>query len=460
MRTVRPGALLRAALITGAALTVLTSAGCAAGDGPSATNHRVFVDVKDAASILKGQDVRVAGRKVGRISAVAPTDRGRGVQLQLALDDSAWPLPHGTRVALRWGGTASFLNRYVDLRIGPPAASKLGDGATLPASSSNIPTEFDTLFATFNRSTRQRLKAVLDNGGATLSAARRPLRQALGSAPPAVENASAAIGDLQASQRSLDALVGSTAHVVEALHRADPRLEQLISNTGITLGATARESAALKQTLSALPGTLAQTRQIAVRATSTLTAGDRLLTRLSPGVAQLRRLPVPLNRLLSSLVTVGPDATATLDTAAKETPDITRFVGRATSALPIVDSVARQGTKALNCVRPYTPEITAFFSNWGDFISQVDAKDHLIRANIQSLVPAAAPVMPYDSAEAVRRFPGLRYAFPRPPGYDAGQPWFLPECHAGKDALDPSKDPESTPPSAREQPPSIRKGSP
>jgi hypothetical protein len=37
---------------------------------------------------------------------------------------------------------------------------------------------------------------------------------------------------------------------------------------------------------------------------------------------------------------------------------------------------------------------------------------------------------------------GLTYAFPRPPGDSAGQPWFLPECGITKDAYDPSKDPE------------------
>ncbi|MEA2273229.1 MAG: hypothetical protein QOI98_1937, partial [Solirubrobacteraceae bacterium] len=36
----------------------------------------------------------------------------------------------------------------------------------------------------------------------------------------------------------------------------------------------------------------------------------------------------------------------------------------------------------------------------------------------------------------------LKYAMPRPPGLNAGQPWFQPQCGAGPDSLDPSKDPE------------------
>jgi hypothetical protein len=31
---------------------------------------------------------------------------------------------------------------------------------------------------------------------------------------------------------------------------------------------------------------------------------------------------------------------------------------------------------------------------------------------------------------------------PRPPGWNEGKPWFLPQCGAGPDAVDPTKDPE------------------
>jgi hypothetical protein len=68
--------------------------------------------------------------------------------------------------------------------------------------------------------------------------------------------------------------------------------------------------------------------------------------------------------------------------------------------------------------------------------------------------------MPYASATAVKTFPGLRYAFPRPPGYNADQPWFLPECKAGRDALDPTKDPESRPFPVSQLLPAMRKAKP
>jgi phospholipid/cholesterol/gamma-HCH transport system substrate-binding protein len=455
VRTLNP---LRALLLP-VALAALVIALTGSGGDRSSGNH-VFVVVRDANSFIDGQLVRAAGRPVGRVTRVEPIERGRRARVRLRIDDDVWPLTRGTKVSLRWGGTVSFLNRYIDLQRGRVGAPQLRNGATIPARDTNVPVEFDELFASFDAPTRRRLKSFLDTAGPALAVSERPLRASLRHAPPAVTNASAVIGDLGASERSLDTLVGATANVVNALHRSDPALQDVIGDTGSTLGATAAESTAIRTALHDLPSTLMQTRAIAARATRTLNAGDRLLTRLEPGVTEARRLPEPLNDLLSALVSIEPDATATLARVTRDAPSITRLARRATSLLPTIDGVARQGDQALNCIRPYAPEVGAFFSNWGDFISQVDGKDHLIRANIQAIVPAPAPVMPYASATAVKTFPGLRYAFPRPPGYNADQPWFLPECRAGRDALDPTKDPESRPFPISQLLPSMRKAKP
>lgn len=415
--------------------------------GPAAygATHSVFVDVRDANSFMQGQLVRAGGRRVGKIVKVVPIDGGRRARIEMRVGDAVWPLTRGTKVSLRWGGTVSFLNRYIDIRPGASGAPAYPDGVTIPARDVEVPVEFDEVFGTFNKATRQTLESFLDTAGPALALTRRPLRRALREAPPAVTNASAVVRDLAAQEQALDTLVGSTAGVVSALDRADPEIASLISDAGTTLGATAAESERLGETLAQLPSTLASARMISRRATGTLSEADRLLTRIAPGVSALRRLPRPLNALLANLIAVELDGTAALARAAKDAPSITRLARDATALLPIVDGVATQADRALECIRPYTPEIAAFFSNWGDFISLVDAKDHVVRANIQAVVPALGATMPYTTATAVKAFPGLRYAFPRPPGYNADQPWFLPGCRAGRDALDPTKDPEARP---------------
>ena len=76
-------------------------------------------------------------------------------------------------------------------------------------------------------------------------------------------------------------------------------------------------------------------------------------------------------------------------------------------------------------------------------MSPVDNQDHLIRAQIQSFLPANNNSTLYTPEYAVTHFPGITYGFPRPPGELAGQPWFQPQCGVTQASLDPSKDREA-----------------
>jgi hypothetical protein len=111
--------------------------------------------------------------------------------------------------------------------------------------------------------------------------------------------------------------------------------------------------------------------------------------------------------------------------------------------MPQVASIGRQSTKELKCIRPYSADIIAFFTNWGDFLSYTDGRDKFIRANVQSFMPAPVNIATYNSAEASKAWPGMRFGFPRPPGYNVGKPEFIPDCGAGRDAIDPAFDAES-----------------
>jgi phospholipid/cholesterol/gamma-HCH transport system substrate-binding protein len=433
----------RLAAAAAAALAGTVFAVAVVGSGGGGESHHVYVTVRDATNVIAGQEVRAAGQKVGVIAAMDPIRRGRAVRLELRLEDTAWPLPQGTRFALRWGGTISYSNRFIALRRGPTGAPAIPDGSTIPASSFTLPVEYDQLVGTFTPKVRRDLKTLIHRGGVAFTTARPDLRRALAAAPPAVTQASAVMRDLAADQRALDTLVRSSDGVVGAVHAADPGIGRLVSGAATTFDTTAREVTALRATLHRTPGTLAAVRRTLAHADGTLAAAADLTDRLAPGVTQVRKLASPLNSVLGTVVRVAPDAKATLATARRATPDLNPLLTRATRLMPQLGSIGRQSVAQLKCIRPYTPDIVAFFTNWGDFLSPTDGKDKYIRANVQMLTPAPFNAIEANSGEIAKAFPGLRYAFPRPPGYNAGQPWFLPECGAGPEALDPSKDPEA-----------------
>ncbi|MCW3014762.1 MAG: mammalian cell entry protein [Solirubrobacterales bacterium] len=408
-----------------------------------AAKHEVFVTVASATNVLAGQEVRAAGQRIGKISSVAPVRGGRAVRLGIQIDDDdLWPLRTDAKVALRWGGTISYNNRYFALTPGRRGAA-IPERGTLAARNVTLPVEFDQLLKTFDGNLRRDARVLLDRGGIAFQLAAPSLRRALTAAPPALQQGHAVITDLVQDTDALDQTVRSTDRVVDAVRTADPGVSALVQGAATTLTATASEAKALKAALSGGAPMLTRTRNTLARADGTLRAAGTLTGRLAPGVRQLRRIAGPLNSLLKTVTVVGPDARKTLATARGATPSLNPLLETATERAPQLTSIGQQATHELNCIRPYTPEIVAFASTWGDFLSATDGKDKYIRANIQVMLPAPYNVTQSTSGEIFKAFPGLRYGFPRPPGAVAGQPWFLPECGAGPEAINPFKDPEA-----------------
>jgi virulence factor Mce-like protein len=409
------------------------------------SGHQVTVTIPDATDVVAGQYVKDAGINVGNVDSISAVNGGRDARLRLTLDGSVWPLPQGTTMQLRWGGTVSYVNRYIELTRGTGPGSSMVTGGVFPASSFSVPVEFDSLIGTFNSNVRASLKTFLDSAGVTLQTASPSLRRAIDAAPPALAQTSAVLGDLDSNESALNTLVKSGAQVVDSVHRADPGLQPLVTSAATTFTALASRTRQIDATLQTAPSMLAQTRSTLASAEPTLNLAQAVTSRIAPGVTQLQRIAAPLDNLLVTLKNVGPDAIAALGAARSATPSLNPLLVKATQQMPQLQSVGSQSVTSLDCVRPYTPDVVAFTTDWGDFISGVDGKDHYFRADVQTLVPAPFNAMPYDSAQMEKVLPWISYVFPPPPGFAAGQPWFLPQCGEGPSTLNANDDPENNP---------------
>jgi phospholipid/cholesterol/gamma-HCH transport system substrate-binding protein len=435
--------LLWPLVLAGAAILVF--AALLVGGGGGSDRRSVFVQVDEVANMVPGQAIRAGGEKVGEVEAIEAVDGGRAARVEIGIDDDAWPLTTKSRMTLRWGGTANFSNRYLALDRGPADGTPVEEGDDLAPESLAVPVEFDSLLRTFPERVRADVREFIDTAGPSLDAASKPLREVLAVSPPAVNEAAALLEDIDADQEAVHSLVVSADRVLGAVDRAQPGMRELLSGASGTFAALGGEARNLQEMLARTPGMLDRTRRTLARADLTLDDAQDVVARIAPGVEEVRRIAKPLHRVLGAVVRVGPDATSTLADLRGATPDLDPLLDRVRTTIPQLGSIGRQAVENLKCIRPYTPDAVAFFSNWGDFFSAPDGKDKLIRAQVQNYLPAAFNTVPYDSKTAKELFPGLEYGFPRPPGTNAGQPWFLPECGAGPDALDPAKDPEARP---------------
>ncbi len=422
---------------------ILVLVGIVAWRGGGDEGHRLTLYVSEAATMYPGVPVRIAGQDVGAIATAEPTRDGRA-RLELRIDDSGWPLPSDTRFALRFGGTVSSSNRYVDLAPGQ-AATMLRDHAVIASSRVRLPLEVDELARTLSAPVRRDLRTLLHRGGTALMAAKPPLRRTLSDAPAAISQARAVAEALGSDTRALDTLVRAGDRVTAAIDAADPTLGDLVQDADSAFAAVAGESAALRDTLEHTPALLTSARATLARADRTLLTTRDLSRRLRPAVEEVDRIARPLGELLRAVRSTGPDATRALATLRRATSDLDPLLGRVRAVSPKTRTLLDELAYQLQCIRPYAPELAGFFSTWSSAAGQGDGKDKYGRVALQTY-PFHTGI-PLNTPQVQKLYPPVvtEYAFPRPPGRNAGQPWFLPECGVGPESVDPSKDPEARP---------------
>jgi phospholipid/cholesterol/gamma-HCH transport system substrate-binding protein len=111
--------------------------------------------------------------------------------------------------------------------------------------------------------------------------------------------------------------------------------------------------------------------------------------------------------------------------------------------MPRLSSVLGQLVPVFDCLRPYTPELAGNLGTWTGYNQNYDSGGHYARTFPLQLNPLLLPGTPATTPQVIAAASGgLKYAMPRPPGLNAGQPWFQPQCDVGPASLDPSKDPE------------------
>lgn len=165
----------------------------------SRTYKAVF---SDATGVLKGDDVRVAGVKVGSVEGVEVTDRTRAM-VTFKVDDA-------TAVTAATHATVKYRNlvgqRYISLTQESGSSKRLGDGDTIPISRTAPALDLTVLFNGF-----------------------KPLFQAL--TPADINQLSYEIVQVfQGEGGTLESLLGHTASVTNTLAARDEVISDLIDN--------------------------------------------------------------------------------------------------------------------------------------------------------------------------------------------------------------------------------------
>jgi ABC-type transporter Mla subunit MlaD len=224
---------------------------------PFVPTRQLKVDIPNGTSLLPGNQVEAGGgADIGTVSSMHPVRLPSGqtvAQLVLQLTESYGPIPADSHVSI---DTRSVLGlKFVNLHRGS-SRRMLPDGATLPASHTTIPVQFDDINKLFDAKTRPAVQKDLVGFGDTLAARGSSLNDTFAALP-------ALLGHLEPVARYLSdpntqltrffvALNGffSTVSPVSQVNA------QLFGDQGTTFEAISRSASDLENTIRESPPTL------------------------------------------------------------------------------------------------------------------------------------------------------------------------------------------------------------
>ncbi len=259
---------------------------------PFVPSYRISVLVPNAETLLKGNDVRIGGVRVGFVESVEPVqDPQTGAvhaKVDLKLDKSVDPLPKDSSVVVRAKSALGL--KYLEIDKG---TSKKGypEGAILPLKAAHPhPVEIDQFLNTFDPATRHGIQDNLVAFGDALAGRGPDLNAALGQLQPLVYRLVPVARNLASPKTGLgrffDALADTAAEVAPV---AETQAQMFVALDS-TFGAFARVARPfIQQTISETPPTLDTLTRTAPRIRRFLGHSATLFADLKPGIASLSK---------------------------------------------------------------------------------------------------------------------------------------------------------------------------
>jgi phospholipid/cholesterol/gamma-HCH transport system substrate-binding protein len=246
----------------------------------------------------QGQTVRVAGVRVGDISAV-DYENGHAV-VTMAIDRKFLPVYKDATILLRpkTGLKDMFLELDPGTNYDPNSNDdEYQDGDSIPVANTAPDTNIDQILSALDGDTRAYLRLLLTQGGEGLNGRGKDLGKLLGSLGPINRGLARINTEVAKRKENLRTLIHNMNLLFGTVGQDGEGIEQLVSASNQALGAIATQTPDVERTVSLLGPTLRTTR-VALEKT------DQLATVLGPSINSLRpfaRKLKPINDSLAHL---------------------------------------------------------------------------------------------------------------------------------------------------------------
>ncbi|MFL5895316.1 MAG: MlaD family protein [Thermoleophilaceae bacterium] len=345
MRRLLAGALLSASLIG------LLIFGVAARDG-GGSGYEVRAIFDDAASAVPGEDVRIAGAKVGSIGKMDVTPQ-RKASVVLKIDDSGFT-PFHADATCTVRPQSLIGEKYVECEPGSPsrpALRKVPKGRTgagqhlLPLSQTSSPVDLDLVNDVMRLPYRQRLSIVLAELGAGFAGRGQDLNALIHRANPALRQTDRVLKQLADENVTLRELARDSDQALAPLARDRRHLSGFIEHATTVGEATAARRADIERSIQRLP---------------------RFLRELKPTMQDLGAVSDEMTPVLTDLGSAAPS----LDRFVLQLGPFSRSANRALQTLGHATDI---GGPVLERARPVVQDLRSFARTARPVAANLDA---------------------------------------------------------------------------------------
>jgi ABC-type transporter Mla subunit MlaD len=338
----------------GITLPVLVFVGLGASVGTGGSGYQVRAIFDSVESAVPGEDVKVAGAKVGKIGAMDVTaDRKAAVVLKIN-DGRFAPFKTDAHCTIRMQSLIG--EKFVECQPGSANAPPLrrvrrGDGKgqyLLPVRNTSSPVDIDLINNTMRLPFRERLAILLDQFGSGLAGRGADLNAVIHRSNPALRETDKVIAVLAKQNRTLAKLARDSDTSLAPLARERKSVSNWIVQANHTGQASAERRADIEASLNKLPDTLRQLRPL-------MADLEGFANQATPVVTDLGRAAPDVSRLVRQL---GPFSTA------------------ATPAITSLGEATRRGRPALVKAHPLVVDLRHFGHDFKPISTNLDDLTH------------------------------------------------------------------------------------
>jgi virulence factor Mce-like protein len=272
---------------------------------PFVPTYQLKAAVPNAANLVRGNDVRIGGTRVGTVSDIVPVRHRDGsvtALLTLKLQSDQNPLPDDTTVLIRSRSALGL--KYVELTRGA-SGHGFADGATIPLRNAKPrPVEFDEVLSTFDTRTRRAAQGNLLEFGNGLAGRGAGLNEAIAAFNPLLRNLVPVMRNLSDPRTDLRGFFPALARVARLVGPVGEEQAALFRNLDTTFSALADVAPEIQRSISGGPPALDEAIRDLPAQRPFLANSAGLFSELRPGARALR----PAAGALASAFTIGTPA--------------------------------------------------------------------------------------------------------------------------------------------------------